>query len=97
MDNATCVEARKTGRFNVRVTMEEKTLVEQAARASRVTSSQFILQAALRSAEQVVADQMRFVLPSERWAEFTAMLDRPAREIETLEEVAAKPRPFRER
>jgi uncharacterized protein (DUF1778 family) len=87
----------KAERFNVRVSAAEKTLVEQAARALRVTSSQFIMEAALRSAEEVVADQIRFVLPHDQWAEFTAMLDRPAREIETLKEAAAKPRPFRER
>jgi uncharacterized protein (DUF1778 family) len=87
----------KAERFNVRVTTAQKTLVVRAAQASSITFSQFILQAALRSAEAVMADQTRFVLPAGQWAEFTASLDRPAREIEALKEAAARPRPFRER
>jgi uncharacterized protein (DUF1778 family) len=89
--------SRKGERFNVRVSGAEKALVEQAARATRVTSSRFILESALRSAEEVVAAQTRFVLAPEQWTEFVAALDRPAKGIEALREAAAKPEPFRER
>jgi uncharacterized protein (DUF1778 family) len=65
----------KAERFNIRVTPEEKTLVEQAARASRVSASRFILQAALRSAEEALADQTSFVLPSAQWDAFVERLD----------------------
>lgn len=75
----------------------EKGLVEEAARATHVTSSQFVLQAALRSAEEVLAGRTRFVLSPAKWDEFVALHDRPAREIPTLKKAAAKPRPFRER
>ena len=87
----------KAGRFNIRVSSDEKSLVEHAARLSRMTSSQFIIQAALRSAEEVAGDQTRFLLSEEEWQKFTSMLDRPARELPALAEAAAKPRPFRDR
>ena len=87
----------KGERFNIRATGEEKALVEQAARASRVTSSQFVLQAALRSAEEVLADRTRFVLPAEKWAKFVSLLDRPAREIPALKKAASRPSPFNDR
>ena len=94
---AAAVSKNKSERFNIRATREEKALVEQAARATRVTSSQFVLQAAVQSAEEVLADQTRFVLPADKWDQFVALLDRPAREIPALKEAAAKPSPFGER
>ena len=87
----------KAERLNIRTTTAEKALVEQAARASHVTSSQFVLQAALRSAEEVLADQTRFTLPPEKWAEFVALLDRPARDLPALREAASRPSPFSDR
>lgn len=87
----------KEERFNIRATREEKETVEEAARLSHVTASQFILQAAVRSAHDVLADQTRFTLTPEQWAQLTAMLDRPARSLPALKKAAAEPRPFRDR
>lgn len=84
-------------RLNLRATAEEKRLLERAAVASHMSSTQFILQAALRSAEDVMAQETRFVLEPEEWTAFTAMLERPARSIPVLAAAAAKPRRFRER
>lgn len=84
----------KTQRLNIRTTDEEKMLVEQAARALRLNSSQFVLQAAIRSAEEVLADRTRFVLPHDQWTLFSEMLDRPARDIPAVKAAAAKRSPF---
>lgn len=84
----------KDRRLNIRASEAEKIVLEQAAAASHVGLSQFLLQAALRSAEEVLADQTRFAVPADAWAEFTAMLDRPARVIPALREAAARPSPF---
>jgi len=56
-----------------------------------------VLDAALRSAEEVLAEHTRFVLPHDRWAELVALLDRPARTIPALAQAAAKRSPFGER
>jgi len=80
----------KAERFNIRVTQEEKALVEQAARWSHVSASQFILQAALRSAEEVLADQRSLVLAPAQWDAFVELLDRPARVIPELEHAAKR-------
>jgi uncharacterized protein (DUF1778 family) len=84
----------KNQRLNIRTSEAEKTVLEQAANATHMSVSQFTLQAALRSAEEVLADQTRFVLPADKWAEFTALLDRPARVLPALKEAASKPSPF---
>jgi uncharacterized protein (DUF1778 family) len=83
--------------LNIRVTEDEKTMVEQAATLSHVGMSQFMLQAALRAAEEVLADQTRFAVPADKWDEFVALLDRPARVLPGLREAASKPSPFGER
>lgn len=82
-------------RLNLRVTAHEKRLLERAAEASHATSTQFILQAALRSAEEVLAEETRFVLDPEQWSAFTALLDRPTCAIPALTDAASRPSPFK--
>jgi uncharacterized protein (DUF1778 family) len=60
----------KDERFNIRAGHGEKVLVDQAARVARMTTGQFVMQAALRSAEELRADQTRFLLPPEQWDAF---------------------------
>jgi uncharacterized protein (DUF1778 family) len=87
----------KSARLNIRATNEEKRLLEQAADMAHVTASQFVMQAALQSADEVLGDRTRFSLPAREWDEFARLLDRPARELPALKRAAAKPSPFRER
>ena len=89
--------ATKDQRLNLRASAAEKAVLEQAAGATHMGVSQFTLQAALRSAEEVLAGQTRFVLPPDKWDEFTALLDRPARVLPALRKAAAEPSPFGER
>lgn len=86
----------KDQRLNIRASQTEKAVVEQAASITHMGVSQFMLQAALRSAEEVLADQTRFVLPADKWSEFVTLLDRPARVIPALAEAASRPSPFGE-
>lgn len=86
--------AARNERLSIRTTPEEKSLVERAAEASRLNMSQFVMQAAVRSAESVLADQTRFTLGTAQWEAFSEALDRPAREIAQLSEAAARKTPF---
>ena len=87
----------KSDRFNIRTTSFEKALVERAAQVTKMTTSQFVVQAAVRSAEEVLADQTRFLLAPAEWDAFVAALDRPARVIPALKQAASKPSPFSDR
>jgi uncharacterized protein (DUF1778 family) len=89
--------SRRSDRFNIRTTPDEKALVSLAASITRMTTTQFVRQAAMRSAEEVLADQTRFVLSPDKWNAFVEALDRPAREIPALKRAAAKVSPFSER
>jgi uncharacterized protein (DUF1778 family) len=97
MRTAAHVAEGKSQRFNIRATEGEKALVEHAARARHMTASQFMLQSALRSAEEILADQTRFVLPTDKWDEFVSLLDRPAHEVSALQRAASKPSRFGDR
>jgi uncharacterized protein (DUF1778 family) len=87
----------KDQRLNIRASQAEKAVVEEAASVRHMGVSQFMLQAALRSAEEVLADQSRFVVPAGKWRDFLALLDRPARVIPALADAASKPTAFSER
>jgi uncharacterized protein (DUF1778 family) len=89
--------SKKAERLNIRATVEEKQLIEQAAETARMTTSQFVLQAAVRSAEKLLGDaeRTRYLLSDREWDEFAAALDRPAREIPSLKRALSKRSPFR--
>ena len=89
--------AGKRDRFNIRTTPRDKDLVVQAAQIARMSTSQFVMQAAVRSAEEILADQTRFVLSPDKWDAFVEALDRPAREIPGLKKAISKPSPFSDR
>jgi uncharacterized protein (DUF1778 family) len=67
-------------RFQLRATASEETLINVAASRQGVNVTEFIMRSARESAEQVLADQTRFVLDERQWKAFMAVLDRPAKE-----------------
>jgi uncharacterized protein (DUF1778 family) len=87
----------KADRLNIRTTSRDKALVSLAARAASMSASAFVMRAAIRDAEEVLADQTRFTLSPDKWDAFVKALDRPAREIPALQRAAAKGSPFSER
>ena len=80
----------KVERINIRATEAEKVLVEQAARVSHMSTTQFMMQAAVTSAEDVLAEQRVFVVSSQEWDKFMRRLDEPARELPELRRLAEK-------
>lgn len=88
---------RRDDRFNIRATGREKALLARAAELARMSTSQFVLRAAVVQAEEVLADQTRFELPSDKWDSFVEAMDRPEREIPALRRATEKPSPFSER
>lgn len=87
----------KVERINIRATEEEKALVEAAARASHMSATQFMMQAAIASAEDVLAEQRVLLVPPEDWDAFMKRLDEPARVIPELREALEKRGMFFER
>ncbi|MDD2966066.1 MAG: DUF1778 domain-containing protein [Desulfovibrionaceae bacterium] len=66
-----------TASINLRISNEEKALIDQAAQSLGKTRTDFILENSLRAAEAIILDRTRFTLSSEQWAAMNAALDTP--------------------
>jgi uncharacterized protein (DUF1778 family) len=82
--------SRATSVLSVRVTPEERALLEAAAEQSGSSLSEFIRRKAVESAEVDVLDRKIVTIPAEDWAAFEAWLDRPAEAIPALVALARR-------
>jgi uncharacterized protein (DUF1778 family) len=69
-----------TASINLRISDEEKALIDQAAQSLGKSRTAFILENTLRLAEEVILDRTRFTLGSEQWEQLSAALDNPPSE-----------------
>ncbi|MBF0239179.1 MAG: DUF1778 domain-containing protein [SAR324 cluster bacterium] len=67
----------KTERLNIRLTSQQKEVIAQAAELQQTNLSDFILRQAYDSASTLVASQVHFALPPEKWKAFCEALDAP--------------------
>jgi uncharacterized protein (DUF1778 family) len=86
--------AVKEARVALRVSHEQRALLDEASRAEGTSLSEFLLQAATRRAEDVLAERRRFSLDAEQWAELVELLDRPAADRPRLARLLAEPSVF---
>lgn len=75
---------RKQARIAVRLTPGQDSLIRDAAAASGQSLTDFVTSAAVARAEDALAARRVFRLDDDAWAEFTAILDRPAQRIPEL-------------
>lgn len=87
---------RKEDRLELRVDHDSRALLDAAAHASGLSTSAFVLSHARSAAQNLLADRTRFVLPDERWDEFTALLDQEARPFPDLVMFLARPTVFKD-
>lgn len=81
----------KTERIDVRASSAVKQLLQEAARASHKSVSEFLLEAGVTAANQALADRRRFVLSEDRWQAFQAALDRPVQAKARLKKLLGEP------
>lgn len=82
---------RKDDRLELRLEPGRRRLLDQAAEASGMSTSAFVLAHASEAASQVLADRTVFVLPPDRWDSFVDLLDGPDRPVEGLAAFLARP------
>jgi len=63
--------------INLRATLKQRSLIDQAAEALGKNRSDFMLEASCREAEAVLLDRRYFVLDAAAFESFTARLDQP--------------------
>ena len=66
-----------TASINLRISNDEKALIDLAAQSMGKSRTAFILENALRVAEETILDRTRFTLDSTQWAQLLKALDAP--------------------
>ena len=67
----------KTERIDVRANVTVKQLLQDAARSCHKNVSEFLLDAGITAANQMLTDRRRFELDETQWSAFQQALDRP--------------------
>lgn len=81
----------KSERIDVRATLPVKQLLQEAARASHKNVSEFLLDAGILAANQMLADRRRFELSAEQWEAFQSALDQPVTARPKLKKLLSEP------
>jgi uncharacterized protein (DUF1778 family) len=81
--------------LSVRVTEEERSLLEAASSQARTNVSDFVRRKAIEAAESDVMERRLVTIPARDWARFEAWAAKPAREIPRLRELARRPPTWR--
>ncbi len=84
----------KTKRKEVRLDPNSEALIEQAAQVLHISSSSFMVDAAVDQAERVLARADHTMMPAEQFDALVASLDAPDN-APTLARVASAPRRFK--
>jgi len=69
--------SRKEDRVYIRTTHAQKEALERAARARHVRTTEFVLQASLNAAEEVLAQEKKIVLSERDFARFVELIENP--------------------
>jgi|SRR5262245_14770793 len=74
----------KTTRLNLRASVAQKHILEEAARLKQTSVTEFVLQKACEAAQEIVAEEGRIRLSRRDWDAFRKALDAPTRRIPNL-------------
>jgi uncharacterized protein (DUF1778 family) len=83
--------ARKEDRLELRLQPAQRRLLDEAAQASAVSTSAFVLSHATAAAQNLLADRTQFILPADRWDAFVQLLEREPRPMPGLAAFLARP------
>lgn len=82
---------RKSERLNLRVSTDQKQILEQAAELLQTSCSAFMMEAALGKALQVIEDSSQIRLKQADWQSFCDALDAEPAELPGLKALLSKP------
>ncbi|BCM82613.1 DUF1778 domain-containing protein [Methylobacterium indicum] len=86
--------AVRSEKLDLRLTPTAKQTLQAAAEAAHKSVSEFVLDSALREAEEKLADRRVFVLGDADWDRFVEALDAPPRALDRLQRLFREPALF---
>jgi len=88
------VPKTKRETLNLRIKVEDRSLIDRAAQARGKNRTDFMLDAARQAAEDTLLDRTMLTVSAEAYAEFLARLDAPPRPNERLRKTMQTPSPW---
>ncbi|SMC36944.1 DUF1778 domain-containing protein [Novosphingobium sp. B1] len=85
---------RKDRPASMRLPESDDALIDRAARALGRSRTEFVREAAVRAAEDVLMDKGLVRMSGESLAEFIALLEQPAEAVPALVDVLRRPAPW---
>ena len=85
---------QKDTRVDLRIENSQKDFLVYAATLQHKKLSAFLLDCALKEAEDLVSSKVQFTLTETQWKSFCSALDKPAREIPKLKKLFKEPGVF---
>jgi uncharacterized protein (DUF1778 family) len=86
---ATAVQ--RSDKLDIRISPDAKRVLQEAARERHTTISQFVIDSALSSAHEVLAERRRINLTAEQWKTFLEALDAPPQRHPRMERLLKEP------
>lgn len=80
--------------INLRVSAEQKALIDRAASCLGKSRTEFMLDSARQAAENALLDQRLFLLDDAGYKEFNTLLDAPVGAISALKKLLSTPPPW---
>ena len=77
-----------TSVLSIRVSPDERAILEAAAEQSRTSLSDFMRRKSLKAAEAEILNRSIVTIPAKDWEAFEAWIDRPAEVVPALAELA---------
>jgi uncharacterized protein (DUF1778 family) len=86
--------SKRTDRIDLRLYPGAKEALQAAAALRHKSVSEFILDSALGTADEVLADRRYFGLNTEQWEAFQTALDAPTRPLPRIDKLMQEPGVF---
>lgn len=84
----------RSEKLDLRLTALDKRILQTAAKASRRSVSEFVLESAIARAQETLPDRQAFGLDAESWNRFLTALDAPVRPLPRLARLLGEPSVF---
>lgn len=82
------------GGINLRISSEDLSLIDSAAKLRGQTRTSFMLEASKQSAEEILLNQTYFFLNGDQWQAFNELLDKPPAPNAKLKKLLQKKSPW---
>jgi len=86
---------RKDYHFDLKATVDQKVILEQAAQLKKTSATSFILNAACEVAQNLLWDQSNILLSTTDWKTFSGALDNPPEPGSALRKLMTKKSRFK--